>query len=379
MLLGFGAKNFFCFKEGIEVSLKLKPSSPALESNGSPFVDVLCVKGANGSGKTNLLKIISFFNFFCCHSFGDKPENPIASETYFDCEQPSSFYIDFIIKKTQYRYELILNKKEVIKETIYRKKNRFIPIVERNNRKETKCIKEFDELKIIKLRTNASIISTAHQYEIDSFSDIYDFFNKIISNVNLYGIYDKDFGLSYISELYSKEKKLFNFVKKLIIACDLGIHDIKIKKIKDEEDADIYFPIFYYKNQDSTKALLFQNQSSGTKALYNQLWIYKVILEEGGVLVLDEFDINLHPHMLPILLELFFNKKTNKKNAQLLFTTHNTKIIDTLGKYKVFFVNKDDNESFGYRLDEIPGEIIRNDRPISPIYDAGKIGGVPRL
>lgn len=379
MLLGFGAKNFFCFKEGIEVSLRLKPNSPALRSNGFPYVDILCVKGANGSGKTNLLKIISFFNFFCCHSFEDKPENPIATETYFDSDEPSSFYIDFMIKKTQYRYELILNKKEVITEIIYRKKNRFITIIERKNRKIPNCIKEFDELKIIKLRTNASIISTAYQYEIDSFSDIYNFFNKIISNVNLYGIYEKDFGLSYTSELYFKEKKLFNFVKKVIVACDLGIHDIRIKKIKDDEDADIYFPIFFHKNQDSTNLLLFRNQSSGTKALYNQLWIYKTILEEGGVLILDEFDINLHPHILPVLLELFLNKKINKNNAQLLFTTHNTKIIDTLGKYKVFLINKDDNESYGYRLDEIPGEIIRNDRPISPVYNSGKIGGVPRL
>jgi len=41
-------------------------------------------------------------------------------------------------------------------------------------------------------------------------------------------------------------------------------------------------------------------------------------------------------------------------------------------------VNKDENKSYSYRLDEIPGDMIRNDRPIEPIYRSGKIGGVPR-
>jgi hypothetical protein len=42
-------------------------------------------------------------------------------------------------------------------------------------------------------------------------------------------------------------------------------------------------------------------------------------------------------------------------------------------------VNKEDNESFAYRLDEIPGDILRNDRPILPAYNDGKIGGIPKL
>jgi hypothetical protein len=53
--------------------------------------------------------------------------------------------------------------------------------------------------------------------------------------------------------------------------------------------------------------------------------------------------------------------------------------MDTLGKYRTFLVNKENNESFGYRLDEIPGDMLRNDRLISPIYNEGKIGGIPKL
>ena len=41
--------------------------------------------------------------------------------------------------------------------------------------------------------------------------------------------------------------------------------------------------------------------------------------------------------------------------------------------------NKENNESFGYRLDELSNNVIRNDRKIAPIYDSGVIGGVPVL
>ena len=41
--------------------------------------------------------------------------------------------------------------------------------------------------------------------------------------------------------------------------------------------------------------------------------------------------------------------------------------------------SKEDNESFAYRLDELPGDLVRNDRSIVPPYTQGKLGGVPKL
>jgi hypothetical protein len=64
------------------------------------------------------------------------------------------------------------------------------------------------------------------------------------------------------------------------------------------------------------------------------------------------------------------------RSRQLLFTTHNTEIMDILGRYRTYLVQKVDNESFAYRLDEVPGDILRNDRPISPAYNDGKIGAL---
>ena len=121
------------------------------------------------------------------------------------------------------------------------------------------------------------------------------------------------------------------------------------------------------------------DESSGTKSLYVKLASYWKTLTFGGVLVMDEFDINYHPFMLPKLISLFEEEATNPKSSQFIFTSHNTEVIDKLGKYRTYLVNKEDNESYCYRLDEIKGDILRHGRPISPIYKEGKIGGVPKL
>lgn len=94
---------------------------------------------------------------------------------------------------------------------------------------------------------------------------------------------------------------------------------------------------------------------------------------------MDEFDTNLHPDLLPIIIDLFLSQETNPRAAQFIFTSHNLEIIDHLGKYRTVLVGKTESESFCYRLDEIPSDIIRNDRSISALYRGGKIGGVPNL
>lgn len=120
-------------------------------------------------------------------------------------------------------------------------------------------------------------------------------------------------------------------------------------------------------------------ESSGTRLLYTQLALFKQVLDTGGVLLLDEFDNNLHPELLGWLIDLFFDSEHNPHHAQIIFSSHNTTVMDRLTKYRVVVVNKEENESFLYRLDELPGSLLRNDRSVETIYKSGKLGGVPSL
>lgn len=384
MLLKYGMKNYSSFKEGVEVTFELNESAQKTIGD-SPVTKIMCINGANGSGKTNLLKGLSFLNQFCAHSFNYKPDSNIPVDSYFFNNDPVEFYIEFrgIDKEYLYKYEVALTKKELLTEKLSRKKKRETVVVERVGDEIKECIQEFEALcNIKKIRSNASIISIANQHEVDSITPFYNFFAGFVSNVGYSGFIDSSshrLRENQVTELYHENEDLFNFVKQMICKSDIGVSNIQINHYENEDGEIIYFPVFSHFNKNEEKLLTYPYESNGTKSLYLNLLNYWVALNMGGVLIMDEFDINLHPHILPMLLDYFVNPEFNHKGSQIIFTTHNTEILDKMGRYRTYLVNKDDNESFGYRLDQIPGELLRNDRDISPIYNAGKIGGVPRL
>jgi hypothetical protein len=234
-------------------------------------------------------------------------------------------------------------------------------------------------LKTVKLRKNASIISTAHQYEFDELNDLYDQFNLLITNVYYQGLREEPVKMDTVSKFYNNNPYLLEFTNSFIKTCDIGISEVKIGVKELEGNKQEYYPFFIHSHSGINYPLTTTTESSGTKALFRDLLNYKLILDSGGLLLVDEIDNNLHPFILPKLVELFDDPVTNPKNAQLVFSTHNSEIIDLLGRHRVCCINKENNESYTYRLDELPGDILRNDRPISPIYNKGKIGGVPRI
>lgn len=380
MLLEFGLKNFFCFKEGVVISFRLDKNCPSSISKGRDFTTVLCVKGANGSGKTHILKGLSFLSFFCSSSFQQKPEAHTGTLPFFSSKKPSEFYVEFSVGDVTYRYELSATQTKVRREAIYRTVGKRTKILERKNNQITFKTSEFDRLEQINLRSNASIISSANQYQFNELNDVYKFFSSMMSNVVFGGLLDNPHAdIKLVSAHLNTDNSYLNFVKTFIADCDIGISDVKIHSTKNEEGQDEYFPLFIHESEGKKYLVGGVTESSGTKTLFSELPRYKMVLDTGGVLILDEFDMHLHPHILPKLLSFFEDPELNKNNAQLLFSTHDSDIINHLGRYKTYLVNKENNASYAYRLDEIPGDLLRNDRLILPSYNDGKIGGIPRL
>lgn len=381
MLLEFGLKNFYCFNEGVSISFKLDANCPPSIAMGRNFNTVLGLKGANASGKTHVLKGLAFLCHFCTDSFSSKPDDLIAVDPFYENDSPSELYAEFLVDDINYLYELSITRGEIKREVIYRKKGakgRTVKIIERVGN-ALKVGKEFSQLLAIKLRKNASIISTAHQYEFDALEDIYQGFSLVISNVSYAGLNEVPHKIGTVSEFLKSSKTALKFVTDFISKCDTGISDITIIEVKDEKGEKRFAPIFVHKVGKKTFPVTQYTESSGTKALFRNLPSYHVVLKTGGILIIDEFDIHLHPHILPKLIQLFLDPKINKKNAQMIFSTHDAEVLNLLGRYRTYLVNKEDNESFAYRLDEIPGDVLRNDRPILPAYNEGKIGGIPKI
>ena len=102
------------------------------------------------------------------------------------------------------------------------------------------------------------------------------------------------------------------------------------------------------------------------------------VLTQGGVAILDEFDVNLHPDMVLSLFELFIQPETNPHNAQLLFSTHSHIVLSKLDKYQIILIEKNKNGvSDAWRLDEMSG--VRADDNYYTKYLAGAYGATPKI
>ena len=216
--------------------------------------------------------------------------------------------------------------------------------------------------------------------EMGGIETVYNFFDKNIINVTYRGLDDEiRKHVPTISQMYFQNKEALNFTKNLIQKFDTGIVDITISYREDEKNNRIYFPIFFHENEQVKYRLGIDSESRGTEVLYIKLLFYYQNLKLGGVLILDEFDINLHPDILPHLINLFTDPKSNPNNAQMIFTSLNADILDILGKYRAYIFEKENGESFGYRLDEPDTNILRNDRKVSAPYRRHLLGGYPKI
>lgn len=381
MIRKIGVKNFFCFEDGVEINFELDRKVPEEFRQGRDVTSVLGIKGANGSGKTNIIKTIDFLSNFCAHSANSKEADEIDIRTYFYIDGLTEFYIEFNKGGNRFYYELDVTNKKVVREVLYRTTSRKVKIFERANDEIIDCIEDVSELKNIILKSNASVISIFDTFkfksEMEDIAQVNLFFSKVITNVTHLGYFDMGWDYRIASKEYNQDPELFKFVKAIIMLSDNGISDITINQTTDSDGKEYFYPTFVHSHGSDNYFLTYYDESSGTKALFKKMYTYWLVLTTGGILALDEFDIHIHSMILPALVDLFIDKKINTRNAQFIFTAHNTEIIETLGKYRTILVNKEDNASYCYRLDEIPGNMIRNDRAISPLYLKGKLGGVP--
>ena len=134
----------------------------------------------------------------------------------------------------------------------------------------------------------------------------------------------------------------------------------------------------WHKRVDSSEevALDIGDESDGTQKLFEFSGGWLRALEWGATLLVDELDRSLHPHMTRFLVGLFHSRK-NEKNAQLVFTTHDTTLLDTelLRRDQIWFVEKDKQGSSSlYSLLEYSP---RKDEALERGYLKGRYGAIP--
>ena len=146
-----------------------------------------------------------------------------------------------------------------------------------------------------------------------------------------------------------------------------------------------------YKYKVLTKHLLFENgievgddnldlddESLGTKKLMSIGSRILHILMYGGVMVIDELDKGLHPLLTRLLIKLFNSKENNPNNAQLIFATHDSTLLDSelFRRDQICFVEKEyEGNTLLYKLSDFKG--VRQNIPIDKWYLSGRFKAIP--
>jgi AAA15 family ATPase/GTPase len=196
-----------------------------------------------------------------------------------------------------------------------------------------------------------------------------------------------------------KEKAMSELILKMTQFADLGIDELKLTSASDDDEN---FSNAEDSTTDNTKGKkrnvlnsvhkkydsnlkesglatfnFFEDESEGTIKYFSLAGPIIDTLENGKILFIDELDSKLHPLLTQSIINLFNNKKSNPKNAQLIFTTHDTNLLSAhlFRRDQVWFVQKGRHGASS--LYSLADYKVRNDASFEKDYLSGKYGGIP--
>ena len=391
MLHSYAFSNFQSFRERVEVDLTISRKVALTDwmadsPTGERLSKLMAVVGPNGSGKTALLKPMAFISWFVAQSFRSPPgaDIPVAPHVAASNE-PSDLECTVDFDGKLWRYVLRCTPKRVLHEALYQKRERFgyVFIRDWDEVNNAYVVKQQDfglaPQEARKVRPNVSLISWAAQFGVPLAMRMTA--SYVNSNVNVLGrvpMGNQD--VQNAAQHFSAHSEQRKRMEQLLSAWDLGLSGVELLEVAvnnpQEPSQKVCVPFGKHRNKTTEFQLPFALESSGTQGAFVLLSRLLQTLEIGGLAVIDEFENDLHPHMLEPILDLFANPSTNPHQAQLLFTCHAIEVLNLVHKSQVMLVQKDmDCESTASRMDAVEG--IRNDDNFYAKYMAGAYGAVP--
>jgi len=417
----FAIENFRSIRDEsiIEFDLNIDKSSPFVANPTVGFA------GANASGKSNVLQALAFTLWFMQFSFfqiEEGEEIPVQSFHGLD-ESPTKLHIIFSnkikvddeIKPVDFEYKLNLTKEKVLNEELH-----YFPygrkrIVYIRNGNEIKYGNSIKKIETQDLRENCSVISFAAQFasqEIAVNCKNYGFH----SNLNYGGLKEEKFNPSTIAELL-KNKEISSKIQDFLKIADVGIEELYVEEIGEKERdkllkmlqkmSDIEREKIINKEifnkikemlKDPNKKVIVQNiffkhkiqgnlvdftpdlESAGTLQFLTILHHILFALINGTVLILDEIELKLHQNLVAYIIGLFQNRWENENGAQLIFSFHNSYLMEILEPHQLWFAEKNDEgctELFSVAdFEDIKKLVKRNS--IEELYRVGRFGAIPR-
>jgi hypothetical protein len=421
MFWQFTVKNYKTFKD--EATLSLVASNydkKTLEAENIYSDEVFnkrilksaVVYGANASGKSTLVNAIAFMRFFVLRSAGRQQGDSIEVDPFrlnvTTENEPSEFEVIFSFDHILYRYGFEATQEEVISEWLYYKpKTKEVELFYRDGDQIDFHESLFSKGKMVAtqglVRKNALLVSVSAQFNEEQAITVINWFRnlRVISNVREY--FSQRFTINRTKTPADKQK-----IITLLKDADFGIQDIEIEMMNEDNIPSHYPPNLRNKliaeikegNLERVNDILLshrkygrdnefvhnvpfsleKDESSGTQKYFNLLGPILDVLENGQVLIVDELDAQLHPNLLCRIISLFHSTEMNHNNAQLIFNTHDTNLLDSglFRRDQIWFTDKD---KYGaaklYSLADFSSEEVRKNEAFEKNYIKGKYGAVP--
>ncbi len=414
MLVEFRTQNFRSLRDEQVLSLVASPDKSLLDTHAldtglkaAPHVlKSAVVYGANASGKSNLIKALQYMRDVVLMSATLQPGQAFARLQPFrldavSASQSTAFEVTFILDGVRYQYGFAMNAQRIVSEQllVYKafKPQRWF---ERHFDAESgKDAYEFGPgLKGAKTlwegatRPNALFLSMAVQLNSEALRPVYDWFAHRLVILNEHAPLSPQFSLEML-KLEAQRKAIGEFLR----AADISIADVEVatkqatvhsirfdlatgKREEETGEQTVDEVRFHHLTEHGQAVFDLADESSGTRNLLFLAGPVLDILSNGQTLVVDELDTSLHTLLVQALVRLFHRPEANTGGAQLVFTTHDTSLLDAYGLFRrdqVWFVEKrpDQSSSLYPLLDFSP----RKNEALERGYLQGRYGALPLL
>ena len=384
MLIEFKTKNFKSFYE--EMSFKMKPApkqtgldysilTEKIEKKEYKGLSTSVIYGPNASGKTNIIGAMETLKSIVLRGNIDNvgylntpnvaalnleliPNNTVESS-------PVDFYIKFIESKLLFEYHISMDlgpfmsnnyKRKILLEDLYINEKL---VFHRGDELEIGDLNVIKDYLVNELSENINSIITVAKNNLNNlelfltngFKNMFS--SKVVSILNDW--FDKKFiviyradALQVIDTLENPNKKTIYIQKTINDAAKMfGITSNGLGYIYPKGKADPKLvSIFKKKNHRVIPAEIFE--SYGTVRFVNMFPLIIEAIMNGCTLIVDEFDASIHPMALMSIINLFHNNDINKKNAQLIFDTHNPIFLNSnlFRRDEIKFVERSDENHF---------------------------------
>lgn len=416
MLLRFEASNHRSILEPVELSMiavdEDRPSARRLDLLAERVLAIAGIYGPNASGKSNVLEALAWLSTAVARSLRTWddfiPREPFKFAR--GPKTPSYYEVEMVVRGVRYAYQVEVADSAVLSEALYSYPERRRRVLFEREGTDISFRRGLGSLSGTRelLTPTTLALSAAMRFDEPEVQP----FGRYLASIRVLGFRRRAAwrrpvgaglpGLSSTERLFAGRDsgQLYLFddsdlsplgdresALTLLRFADLGIDDVQV--VEDESSVARMSPQareplrqlrFIHRVAEQELPFDLAEESAGTQTWFALIGPTLSALRGGQVLLFDEIDASLHPLLSARLLELFQDPATNPKGAQLIFTTHDTSLLNHLNRDEVWLTEKGASGATTLTaLAEYGGDKVRRSLNLEKAYLQGRFGAVPEL